>query len=85
MLIREGLIQLAESDLDLVFVPGHPGYHPKFGFQIAGVLGFEAPYPNSSEHADIWMAQELKAGVIGSVEGRIQCSEALNQLQHWRE
>jgi predicted N-acetyltransferase YhbS len=85
VLIREGLKQLAQSGVDLVFVLGHPGYYPKFGFQTAGVLGFEAPYPIPSEHADAWMVQEMKAGIIGSVKGRIQCSEVLNQPQHWRE
>ncbi len=85
MLIKEGLKQLAESGVDLVFVLGHPGYYPKFGFQTAGLLGFEAPYPIPSEHADAWMVQELKAGVTGSIGGRVQCSEVLNQPQHWRE
>lgn len=85
VLIREGLEQLADSGVDLVFVLGHPGYYPKFGFQAAGVLGFESPYPIPSEHADAWMVQELKTGVIGSIEGRVQCSEILNQPQHWRE
>ena len=85
VLIREGLKQLAESGVDLVFVLGHPGYYPKFGFQTAGVLGFEAPHPIASEYADAWMVQQLKAGVIGHIEGRVQCSEVLNQPQHWRE
>lgn len=85
MLIREGLKQLAESGVGLVFVLGHPDYYPKFGFQTASVLGFDAPYSIPSEHADAWMVQELKADVIGSIEGRVQCSEVLNQPQHWRE
>ena len=85
MLITEGLRQLAESGAGLVFVLGHPNYYPKFGFQTAGVLGFEAPYPIPPEHADAWMVQELRAGVIGSIGGRVQCSEVLNQPQHWRE
>jgi len=84
-LIREGLKQLAESGVDMVFVLGHPGYYPKFGFQTAGLFGFEAPYPIPSEHADAWMVCELKAGVIGKNEGRVQCSEVLNQPRHWRE
>ncbi|MEM9448302.1 MAG: N-acetyltransferase [Cyanobacteria bacterium P01_E01_bin.6] len=84
-LIREGLKQLADSRVDLVFVLGHPDYYPKFGFQTAGILGFEAPYAIPSEHADAWMVQELKVGVIGRVVGRIQCSETLSQPQHWRE
>ncbi|MCU7856022.1 MAG: N-acetyltransferase [Candidatus Thiodiazotropha sp. (ex Lucinoma borealis)] len=84
-LIREGLSQLAESGVDLVFVLGHIGYYPKFGFQTAGVLGYEAPHPIPSEKADAWMVQALKAGVIGRIEGKVQCSEVLNQPQHWRE
>lgn len=84
-LIKAGLEQLAESGVDLVFVLGHPGYYPRFGFQPAGVLGFEAPYPIPPEHADAWMVQALKAGVIGRIEGTVQCSDALSQPQHWRE
>jgi len=84
-LIRAGLKQLTESGVDLVFVLGHPAYYPKFGFQAAGILGFEAPYPVSTEHADAWMVQTLKADVIDSIKGRIHCSESLNQPQHWRQ
>ena len=84
-LIREGLKHLAESGVDLVFVLGHPGYYPKFGFQAARQFGFEAPYPIPSKHADAWMVRELKAGVIGMKKGKVQCSDVLNQLQHWRE
>jgi len=84
-LIKEGLKELAVSGVDLVFVLGHPGYYPKFGFQTAGLLGFQAPYPIPSEHADAWMVQELIAGVIGSVDGRVRCSKILNQPRHWRE
>jgi len=85
VLIREGLKQLAESGVDLVFVLGHPRYYPRFGFQTAGILGFEAPYTIPSEHADAWMVQELKTGRLANNEGRIQCSEVLNQPQYWRE
>ena len=84
-LIREGLNQLKESGVELVFVLGHPEYYPRCGFITAGVLGFEAPYPIPEENAAAWMVQELKEGVIGSVEGKVQCSKVLNQPQHWRE
>lgn len=84
-LIREGLTQLAGSGVDLVFVLGHPDYYPKFGFQTAGVLGFEAPYKIPSKNADAWMVKELKTGVIGSVESRVKCCDALNQPEHWHE
>jgi predicted N-acetyltransferase YhbS len=85
VLIKAGLKELAESGVDLVFVLGHPGYYPKFGFQTAGLLGFQAPYPIPSEHADAWMVQELITGIIGGIEGRVRCSKILNQPQHWRE
>ncbi|MCP4471056.1 MAG: N-acetyltransferase [Gammaproteobacteria bacterium] len=85
LLIREGLKQLAESGVDLVFVLGHPGYYPKFGFQTAGLLGLQAPHSIPSEHAEAWMVQGLKAGVIGRIEGTVQCSQVLNQPRHWRE
>lgn len=84
-LIREGLSQLRAAGVELVFVLGHPGYYPRCGFSAAGVLGFEAPYPIPEEHAGAWMVQELKEGVIGSLRGKVQCCDALNQPQHWRE
>ena len=84
-LIDEGLRLLKESGVELVFVLGHPEYYPRCGFTPAGVLGFEAPYPIPEEHAGAWMVQELREGVIGSVKGTVQCSDVLNQPQHWRE
>jgi putative acetyltransferase len=85
VLIKEGLKELADSGVDLVFVLGHPGYYPKIWFQTADLAGFQAPYPIPSQHADAWMVQELNAGVIGSIDGRVQCSKILGQPQHWRE
>lgn len=84
-LIREGLDQLKKTGVELVFVLGHPGYYPRFGFQPAGELGFEAPYPIAPKNADAWMVQELKPGAIVRFSGTIQCSTVLNQPQHWQE
>ncbi len=84
-LIKEGLKQLAESGVDLVFVLGHPRYYPRFGFQTAALFGFEAPHTIPAEHADAWMVQELKTGRLAKNEGKIQCSEVLNQPRYWRE
>ena len=44
-LIQEGIKRLPESGVELLFVLGHPTYYPRHGFQTAGILGFEAPYP----------------------------------------
>jgi len=84
-LINEGLKCLSESGVDLVFVLGHPEYYPRHDFKTAGILGFDTPYPIPQEHADAWMVQELRFGVIGSVSGKVQCCDVLNQPEHWRE
>ncbi|WP_371362793.1 hypothetical protein SRRS_38560 [Sporomusa rhizae] len=84
-LIKYGLTKLLTAGIELVFVLGHPTYYPKHGFCVAGKHGFDAPYPIPDEHADAWMVQELRSSVIGRVKGRVQCSDVLNQPQHWRE
>ena len=43
-LVKEGLRLLKGDGVDLVFVLGHIDYYPRFGFQTAGRLGFEAPF-----------------------------------------
>jgi len=83
-LIRYGLERLAASGTDLVFVLGHPGYYPKFGFRPAGELGYAAPYPIAPEHADAWMVHELSAGAIGYARGEIRCANVLNQPELWQ-
>ena len=85
-LIEEGLRLLKERNVALVFVLGHPGYYPRHGFQPAGVLGFDAPYPIPEEHAGAcWMVQELCPGVVGGIRGRVVCADALDRPEHWRE
>lgn len=84
-LIKEGLKQLKAAGVELVFVLGHPGYYPKYGFSDAGLRGFEAPYPIPSENAGAWMVQELQPGFIGHISGQVMCADALNNPKYWRE
>jgi predicted N-acetyltransferase YhbS len=84
-LIQAGLNQLKAMGVGLVFVLGHPGYYPRYGFVQAGTLGFEAPYPIPPEHTDAWMVQELQPGMIGSVLGQVECADTLNDPKHWQE
>lgn len=84
-LIEKGLDRLKETGVDMVFVLGHPDYYPKAGFAPAGIQGFEAPYPIPEEHAGAWMVQELKEGILDSINGKVICSDVLNQPEHWRE
>ncbi len=84
-LIKEGLKQLKATGVELVFVLGHPGYYPKYGFSTAGIQGFEASYPIPPENSGAWMVRELHPGVIGHVSGKVICAKALNDPKHWRE
>jgi putative acetyltransferase len=84
-LIREGLGRSSASGADLVFVLGHPDYYPRYGFRPASALGLDAPYPIPAAHADAWMVQELRPGVLGAVQGTVRCASALDEPRHWRE
>lgn len=84
-LIGEGVRRLTASGVDLVFVLGHPGYYPKAGFEPAGGLGFEAPYPIPDIHAGAWMVRALRPGVVGAVRGKVAIARALDRPEYWRE
>jgi len=84
-LIKEGIKQLKAGGVELVFVLGHPGYYPKYGFSPAGISGFEAPYPIPDENAGAWMVQELQPEIIGHVRGQVVCADALNDPKLWQE
>lgn len=84
-LIAHGLKVLTNAGVDLVFVLGHPGYYPRFGFEPAGVLGLQAPYPIPDKDADAWMVQALRSGVTGSVCGKVRCADMLDKPEYWRE
>ena len=84
-LIKDGLERLAESGVDLVFVVGHPGYYPRYGFTPAGKLWFETPYPMSQEHADAWMVRALRPDLLGSVSGKVVCCDTLSKPELWQQ
>jgi putative acetyltransferase len=84
-LIKNGVERLSRSGVDLVFVVGHPGYYPRYGFTPAGKLGFETPYPMAEEHAEAWMVRALRPDLLGSVTGKVVCCDTLNKPELWRE
>jgi len=43
-LVRAGLAALAPRKRPIVFVLGHPGFYPRFGFDAALAVPFEAPW-----------------------------------------
>jgi len=82
-LVRAGLAQMRTTGCELVFVYGNPVYYRRFGFISATPLGLHAPYPIPAQHADAWMVQAFDDGIIGHVQGTIQCANALNDPQYW--
>jgi putative acetyltransferase len=84
-LIKKGIELLSKSNVDLVFVLGHPQYYQRYGFMPAGKLGFEATYPIPEKDADAWMVLALHTDVIGKVTGRVVCCDALSKPELWRE
>lgn len=84
-LVREGLSQLASAGAGLVFVLGHPTYYPRFGFQPAGALGLDAPYPIAPKNAEAWMVHALKPNLLGKVHGVVRCAKAIDKPHFWIE
>lgn len=84
-LIEAGLTQLTRTGPCLVFVLGHPGYYPRFGFRPAGAQGLHAPYPIPEGHADAWMVQPLGMALPSGYTGTVRCAAALDHIEHWRE
>ncbi len=85
LLVHRGLQLLVERGVDLVFVLGHPSYYPRFGFQPAGPLGLEAPYPIAEKDAAAWMVKALGPGAIDRFGGSVRCAAALDRPEHWIE
>lgn len=84
-LIEEGMGLLLAAGVRLVFVLGHPGYYPRYGFKPAGRLGFAAPYPVPEEAAGAWMVRALGEDITGTVAGQIRCADEISRPEYWRE
>jgi putative acetyltransferase len=84
-LVTEGLRQLSDAGTELVFVLGHPGYYPRFGFREAGIRGFAAPHPILEKNAAAWMVCELRPGAIEREQGPVGCADAISDLKYWTE
>ncbi len=84
-LIKHGLQVLLKAGVDLVFVLGYPTYYSRYGFQPAKKLGFDTPYPIPEAHADAWMFQTLRPGVIEAITGKVICADKLQNPKYWRE
>ncbi len=86
MLIQEGLERLKKMGSKMILVLGHTEYYPKHGFiPDAKKLGFSPPFPIPEKFANAWMVQSLNPNGFVIQKGKVICSNALNQPEHWRE
>ncbi len=72
-LVEAGLQACREAGFTAVFVLGHPGYYPRFGFQIARPKGFSCEYPSQDE---AFMVLELVDGALDGKQGLIKYDPA---------
>ena len=85
-LVEQGLKDLKDSGVSLVFVLGDPKYYSRFGFQVAAPHQLKPPYQLPEEYQDAWMLLELQAGALeGMSGGVVKCADALSDEKHWRE
>jgi putative acetyltransferase len=84
-LARAGIRTAGELGIDLVFVLGHIGYYPRFGFEPAAPHGLDAPYPIDPSVADAWMVRAMRPGLLGAVRGTVRCADALMRPELWAE
>jgi len=67
-LVAEGLETCRRLGCGLVFVLGHPGYYPRFGFIPAATAGISCEFDVPDE---AFMYLELRDGALDSVPGTV--------------
>ena len=76
-LVEEGLKCCKLKNIDAVFVLGHPGYYPKFGFIPASEYGIKSEYDVPD---DTFMAIELKSGILNGKFGTVKYNKVFEGL-----
>ena len=66
-LISRGLDEMRRLGERMVIVVGHPGYYPRFGFELAQPRGLTSPFP-----PEAFMAMELVPGALRGVAGAVR-------------
>lgn len=80
-LMKEGLKQLKEKGVDLIFVLGPPDYYPRAGFKNnAKKLAFPPPNPIPRQYDEAWMVINLSGT---EVSGQVQVCDAISAQEYW--
>lgn len=84
-LVKYGMEELSDAGVDAVFVLGHPSYYPTMGFQPAGPLGYEMPFPLPEGPPNAWMMRPIRPNIPEGINGPVIVPDALNKPEYWRE
>ncbi len=76
-LVKAGLEACRAQDVAAIFVLGHPGYYPRFGFVPAPPLGLNSVYDVPE---DTFMLMELQSGALADKAGRVHYHPAFDRL-----
>ncbi len=76
-LVEAGVRSCAALGAGLVFVLGHPGYYPRFGFEPAAGRGF---LYRSEAFSRAFFVQELTAGACAGVSGLVHYHPAFERV-----
>ena len=75
-LIRAGIEVVRDAGFGLLFLVGHPGYYPRFGFQPALPLGFSSDWVKPGGRHEHFMVFVLDQSLIGCVRGHMRFHSA---------
>jgi putative acetyltransferase len=79
-LCRNGLEHCRTLGQGLVFVVGHPGYYPRFGFRPAVPLGFDCAYVEAGQANHHFMVAELHAAALDGLAGYVRYRPEFDQV-----
>ena len=71
-LVRAGMEVVAEAGFGFLFLVGHPGYYPRFGFQPATPLGFSSDWVEPGGAHEHFMTLVLDQSLVGRVRGHMR-------------
>jgi putative acetyltransferase len=76
-LVRAGLDVCRAAAVPAVFVLGHPGYYPRFGFAPASPVGFDCEW---DVPPGVFQVIELDAGALHGLGGLVRYAPEFSQL-----
>jgi len=76
-LVRAGLDDCRQLEVQAVFVLGHPQFYPRFGFVPASSYAISSTYDVPDE---VFMALELKPGALSGKAGTMRYHRAFDEI-----